>query len=66
MLEPLRRREINLSWIESRPSRRKAWDYCFFLDMKGHCEEEKVKGALKELGSICMEVRVLGSYPVAG
>ncbi len=65
MLEPLRRRGVNLSWIESRPSRRKAWDYCFFLDMKGHCEEKKVKDALEELRGICMEVRVLGSYPAA-
>jgi len=65
MLEPLRRWKVNLSWIESRPSRRKAWDYCFFLDMKGHCDEDKVKGALEELRNICVEVRVLGSYPAA-
>ncbi len=65
MLGPLSRRGISLSWIESRPSKRKAWDYCFFVDMEGHCQEEGVKGALEDLEGICMQVRVLGSYPAA-
>lgn len=64
LLRPLADRGINLSRIESHPTRKKAWDYAFFLDLDGHAQDEPVAGALKELGGLC-DLRVLGSYPRA-
>jgi len=64
MLQPFRKHRINLTKIESRPSRRKTWDYYFFVDLEGHCQDEKVKKALKELEKECRYLKVLGSYPV--
>ncbi|NOZ63374.1 MAG: prephenate dehydratase [Caldiserica bacterium] len=54
---------INMSKIESRPSRRKAWEYYFFVDLEGHREDKKIKDALKELKSRVTFFKVLGSYP---
>ena len=56
---------INLTKIESRPSKKKAWDYVFFVDLEGHREEENVKKALEELLERAQFVKVLGSYPKA-
>jgi chorismate mutase/prephenate dehydratase len=55
--------EINLSRIESRPSRQKAWDYVFLVDLEGHRDDDNVKRALEALGEKCPMVRSLGSYP---
>jgi chorismate mutase/prephenate dehydratase len=60
-LEPLSRLGINLTRIESRPSRRKAWEYVFFLDLAGHIGDPRVAEALAEL-SRDRVVKVLGSY----
>src|ERR1019366_7117362 len=49
LLEPLARRGISLTRIESRPSRRKKWDYVFFIDIEGHADDEPLKTALDEL-----------------
>ncbi len=65
MLEPFAKRGISLSKIESRPSRKKAWEYHFFVDMDGHYEDEKVNTAIDELGKNCLFIKVLGSYPAA-
>jgi chorismate mutase/prephenate dehydratase len=54
---------INLTRIESRPSRQKRWDYVFLVDLEGHREDEAVARALTELGSRCAMMKVLGSYP---
>lgn len=54
---------INLTKIESRPSKKKAWDYIFFIDLEGHIEEPKVKKALGQLEKMCVYLKVLGSYP---
>lgn len=62
-LRPFGRRGINLSKIESRPSRKKAWDYLFFIDFIGHYEEPLVQEALAELESHCSFVKWIGSYP---
>jgi chorismate mutase/prephenate dehydratase len=62
-LEPFNRRNINLCKIESRPSRKKAWDYYFFIDFIGHFEEPEIQDAIKELESQCPMVKWLGSYP---
>jgi chorismate mutase / prephenate dehydratase len=62
VLAPLSRAGINLTKIESRPTRVRAWHYVFFLDLDGHCHEPAVAGVLGELGEICELVKVLGSY----
>lgn len=58
--------QINLSKIESRPSKRKDWEYIFYVDLAGHCEDDKVARALEELGQHCSMVKLLGSYPDSG
>ncbi|MFP4166238.1 MAG: prephenate dehydratase [Opitutales bacterium] len=62
-LRPFASRGINLTKIESRPSRKKAWDYFFFVDLIGHYEDEPVREALVELEERCSFVKWLGSYP---
>ncbi len=56
---------INLTKIVSRPSKKKLWDYVFFVDLEGHIEEERIKKALNLLQERCQMVKVLGSYPKA-
>mgnify|MGYP006286862561 CR=1 FL=1 len=64
-LRPLSAHKINLTFIESRPSRRKSWEYYFFVDFYGHISDPVVQQALDELGEHCQFVRILGSYPRA-
>lgn len=64
MLVPFKKYGINLTKIESRPSKRKAWDYYFFVDLKGHYKDSPVKKALAELEDRCTFLKILGSYPV--
>ena len=54
---------INLTRIESRPSRKRAWTYVFFADFLGHPEEERVKRALEALEEHCPYVGLIGAYP---
>lgn len=63
MLEPFAKRGINLSKIESRPFKKKAWEYIFYLDLVGHVSEPEVAEAVRELRDCCRFVKVLGSYP---
>lgn len=63
-LVPFKRERINLTKIESRPSKKKAWEYLFFIDIEGHEAEPRVKRALRALGKSTSLLRVLGSYPV--
>lgn len=63
MLKPFGESGINLTKIESRPSRKKAWDYVFFVDFEGHIDEPKVRTTLKKLEELCLFIKVLGSYP---
>ena len=58
-----RRFKINLTKIESRPSKRKAWEYFFFIDCDGHAQDRKVAKAIHLLGAHCNFIKVLGSYP---
>ncbi len=58
-----RRYKINMTKIESRPSKRKAWEYFFFIDCAGHVQDRKVVKAIQLLGEHCSFVKVLGSYP---
>ena len=64
MLVPFKKYKINLTKIESRPSKRKAWEYYFFIDFAGHYQDKNVKKALDELEKNCSFLKVLGSYPV--
>jgi len=65
LLQPLSDNGINMTRIESRPSRRKNWDYVFFVDIEGHAEESPVADALAELKKNSSLFRVLGAYPRA-
>jgi len=65
MLVSFKKYKINLTKIESRPSKRKPWEYYFFVDLEGHIENKKVKKALEELSKDCSYLKVLGSYPVS-
>jgi chorismate mutase/prephenate dehydratase len=65
MLEPFSKRGLNLSKIESRPMKGRAWEYIFFLDLEGHIRDEQVAGAVEELKGYCQFLKVLGSYPKA-
>ncbi len=65
MLVPFKRHRINLTKIESRPSKRKAWDYYFFIDMEGHHQDPRIKKALKELEQHATFIKILGSDPIA-
>lgn len=65
LLEPLARHSVNMSRIESRPSRQGRWDYVFFIDVDGHVEDSAVVSAMQELSSQARLVKVLGSYPKA-
>ena len=64
-LAPFRRYRINMTKIESRPSKRKAWEYFFFVDCDGHFSDKRVAKALELLSEHCTFVKVLGSYPKA-
>jgi chorismate mutase/prephenate dehydratase len=63
MLKPFGERGINLSKVESRPSKRRPWDYLFFIDVTGHYEDPEMKAAIAELKQFCPLVKWLGSYP---
>jgi chorismate mutase/prephenate dehydratase len=66
MLMPLAKRGINLSKIESRPSKKRPWDYYFFIDVTGHYDDPVMREAVKRLRAFCPMVKWLGSYPAAG
>ena len=62
-LASFRKHRINMTKIESRPSKRKAWEYYFFVDCDGHFKDRKVAAAIAVLEQHCSLVKVLGSYP---
>jgi len=65
LLAPLSRHGINMTRIESRPSRRSRWEYVFFVDVDGHAKDRKLAKALVALEKEAAFVRLLGSYPKA-
>ena len=65
LLKPLFKNDLDLTRIESRPSRSTNWEYVFFLDVVGHKEEDQLRTALITLAKEAEHVRVLGSYPEA-
>lgn len=66
ILEPLAAARLNLTRIESRPTRRRPWDYVFFVDFEGHRDDPVTQGVLAAVRERCLFVKVLGSYPMAG
>ncbi len=65
ILVPFKKAAINLTKIESRPSKKKAWSYFFFVDCEGHHFEPRIAKALKTLEGHCNFFKILGSYPKA-
>jgi chorismate mutase / prephenate dehydratase len=66
ILSPFKKAKINLTKIESRPSKRKAWEYIFFVDMEGHVDDKRVRKAIDGIKDTCLYVKILGSYPHGG
>ncbi|OUJ18577.1 Prephenate dehydratase [Methanonatronarchaeum thermophilum] len=64
-LKPFAKRQINLTKLESRPSRKKLGDYYFIIDIEGHRKKPKIKKAIKELKKQTEQTKILGSYPKA-
>ena len=65
LLEPFAQAGISMTRIESRPSRRRKWDYVFFIDLDGHAEQEPLAAALESLRARASLCKVVGSYPKA-
>ena len=66
ILLPFKAGELNMTRIESRPNKKKAWEYIFFIDFHGHRDDPAVERVLKRLGKHCVLIKVLGSYPIDG
>jgi len=64
LLEPFHRHQIDMTRLETRPSRSGVWNYVFFIDFKGHRDEPRVAAVLEEVRLRAAEVKVLGSYPI--
>ena len=64
-LAVLSRHQINLTFIQSHPTKQTPWEYMFFVDVQGHAEDETLSGALAEFRECTSALRVLGSYPEA-
>lgn len=64
-LAPFRKYRINMTKIESRPNKRKAWEYFFFVDCDGHIQDAKLAKATAQLAKDCAFLKILGSYPNA-
>jgi chorismate mutase/prephenate dehydratase len=65
ILEPFVRAGLNLTKIESRPAKIRAWEYVIFVDFEGHRETPAVAAALREIGERTVHLKILGSYPAA-
>jgi chorismate mutase/prephenate dehydratase len=65
ILEPFGTARLSLTKIESRPTRRRPWEYVFFVDFLGHRDDPVVQGVLAAVRERCMFLKILGSYPVA-
>jgi chorismate mutase/prephenate dehydratase len=63
ILEPFVRAGLNLSKIESRPAKSRAWEYVIFVDFEGHRDTPQVAAVLREIGERTLFLKVLGSYP---
>jgi len=64
VLEPFEKLDLSLTRIETRPSKKEAWEYVFFIDFEGHVDDEATKSLFSALKLSRVEVKVLGSYPL--
>jgi chorismate mutase/prephenate dehydratase len=64
ILEPFASARLSLTKIESRPTRRRPWEYVFFVDFQGHRDDPVTQGVLAAVRERCLFLKVLGSYPV--
>jgi chorismate mutase/prephenate dehydratase len=62
-LQPFEKAGVSLTRIESRPSKRRPWEYYFFADFAGHAADPSISAALGDLQVVCAFTRILGSYP---
>ena len=65
VLNPFKKNRVNLTKIESRPSKKRAWKYYFFVDMQGHLMDKKIADSIKQLRRYTSFLKILGSYPTA-
>lgn len=65
LLKPFREQAVDLTRLETRPSKSENWNYVFFLDFKGHSEDASVKQVFESLDGAALDIKVLGSYPIA-
>ena len=65
MLEVFKKHEINLTNIESRPSKKRQWEYYFFMDFLGHRTDKNIQDGLEESRKHCLQLSILGSFPRA-
>jgi chorismate mutase/prephenate dehydratase len=65
ILEPFAERRLNLTKIESRPTKRRPWEYVNFVDFEGHRDTEDVRAVLAAVNERCQFLKILGSYPAA-
>lgn len=63
ILEPFHRLGVDLTRVESRPSRTGNWNYVFFIDFEGHMDSANVRAAVDEVAKRAADVKILGSYP---
>ncbi len=65
VLSVFKQHDINLTNIQSRPSKKRGWEYVFLVDFLGHRTEEKVQAGLEEAKQHCLQLSILGSFPRA-
>jgi len=65
LIKPFAARNLDLTRIESRPSKKKLWEYVFFMDVLGHRDDEMVRQAIEDVKSMGANVKILGSYPIS-
>lgn len=63
LLEPFHRHGVDLTRVETRPSRAGVWSYVFFIDFSGHQSDDLITKVLAEITERASDVRILGSYP---
>ncbi len=66
VIAPFKKYRVNMNKIESRPSKKKAWEYYFFIDFEGHVENPRVCRMLSEIEKQSRFIKILGSFPSAG
>ena len=63
ILEKFKEQKINLTNIQSRPTKKNNWEYMFFIELDGHKTDKNVDTALKKISRLSLNLKVLGSYP---